>query len=308
MSQINFEEDLFDPTDRTNYDEFCELVASLSNDPAKKDEINQILKTGHIDNYTPRGFLGRDDEDIEFNRRLWTALLIATNYDTFNYIKNNNILYFHGTNANAIPGIRYSGVRPLTNIINSGQTINTGETWSRFDGRRDFISFTDDLSLATGYSSLKPTINNPYEDMYNFPIVIGMTKSNVISSDARPIHSDRQEVGLYRDVPLEKISVILVPSDKLDFVRKIFNGTVTVLPYDVKSHDKFCYLNGPEVKIYHDQFESFKESLIARTKSINTVDDVVKKRKASGIMGAINKFKGLFGKEDSVYDQSGPNR
>ena len=308
MESINIEEKLFNPTNRENYDEMCALILSLVSDENTKNQINQILKHGYIDNYVPTGFIGRDDEYYEFDRRISIAMLMVTNKETFDFIKQNNIIYFHGTNANALPGIKESGLRPLNNIVESGGEVKTGETWSRILGKRSFISFTDVLDLATGYSSLHPSSEKEKNNEFDFPVVIGLTKNNLISSHTMTVHSDRQEVGVKKDVPLEKINIMMVPSDKIDFVRKMFGSSVIVLPYDVKSSDRFCYLDGNKIFINMEGFKEFKASLHKKANNLDSLNDIVKKRKTSTIMNMINRLKGVFGKDNDTYDESGPSR
>ena len=308
MKSANFKDELFDPSKRQNYDEMCALISSLVSDENTKNQIIQILKNGYIDNYTPCSFRGKDNDYFEFDRRVATAMLMVTNKETFDFIKENDIVYFHGTNANALPGIKTAGLRPLSNILESGQTVNTGETWSRINGQRSFISFTDVLDLATQYSALKPSSDKENNKELDFPVVVGLTDQNVLSSEMIPVHSDRQEVGVVRDIPLDRINVIMVPSDKVDIIRKMFGESVMVLPYDIKADDRFCYLDGDKIFINQERFEGFKKSLGKRQNSINSLLDIVKNRKATGIMDMINKLKGAFGKDDVIHDESGPSR
>lgn len=298
--------DIIDATKVPYFDQMYNTILSFIDDDNLKSEMSQFLKNGYLGNYVPHGFTGRDDMYFEFSRRFSLALLMISNKETFDFIKNNNITYFHGTNANALPGIKKDGLKSLTSIINSGGISNTGEEWSRFTGRRDFISFTDVLNIATTYSQISSKTNISDANTYNFPVIFGITSECMRESDPRAIQSSLQEVGAFKDVPLDKISVVMVPSDKVGFVKKILGDTIKVMPNDIKYDDYFYYLNDMmSIDYSESNFENFKNHLNQKSKNIDA-NTLAKKCKLSEVKKAIKQFEQLFGKEFS-YDESRPN-
>ena len=291
-----------DATKAAQFEKMYETVLSLVDDENLKAEVSQLLKNGYLDDYIPRNNYGKDDMLIEFARRLDFAMLMIANKDTFDYIKNNDIVCFHGTNANALPGIRNEGLKSLTSIINSGSAPLTGEEWSRFSGRRDYISFTDVLSISSAYSEMNPKTNNPDVETFNFPIIFGITRDCMLESRPGNIDSTLPEVGTFNDIPLDKISIAMVPSDKVEFVKKILGDTITVMPNDIKYGDYFYDMDG---NFYPDALENFKKSLNHKSKNIDALG-ITKKTKLSNVKEAIKLFGELFGKEFS-YDESRPN-
>lgn len=74
------------------------------------------------------------------------AYLLVNDRDTYEYLKENHINIFHGTNA--IPGIAKYGLQSVNKIIESKMKVRSGEAWSRIKGKRSFISVPDVLDIA----------------------------------------------------------------------------------------------------------------------------------------------------------------
>lgn len=311
MDSSNFKSELYDPTDVENYTELFTLISNLAKNDKQKQDIQSILMNGYLDDYCPRNFVGwsKDNDQIEFDRRVSMAMLLATNPETFYELKNSNINLFHGTNANALPGIIKYGIQCSTKQTARGEDIKTGERFSRFEGKRDFISFTDVLSMATGYSSIKPSKNNSDKKL-DFPVIIGITGEDLKACRVGTIASDRPEIGALSDVPFDRIRVIMVPTDKVNLVKKMLNTPAKVLAYDVKSNDYFYMYTNSEIKIYPDTYQEFQKKLNKQNrKSMNLfgVKEMVKGRKIFDIRYGIDRLKALVGK-DEEYDKSGSTR
>lgn len=118
----------------------------FAQDDNMKTELDKILKEGKMGNNglsTRRlYFLYMDNPIIEAQRRISMAYLLVNDRDTYEYLKENHINIFHGTNANAIPGIAKYGLQSVNKIIESKRKVRSGEAWSRIKGKRNFNAFT----------------------------------------------------------------------------------------------------------------------------------------------------------------------
>ena len=145
--------------------------------------------------------------------------LLKLNHDL---MAKNKINLFHGTNGNALPSILKYGVSSIYSSQQEGIDVITGEVSTRLEKPRGFVSFTDVLDIAIGYSTL--SVSGEVNDELSFPVVIGTTKDDVIETGTYRISSDVCEVGVGKKLPKERIRMICVPSDKVNIVKKIVNN------------------------------------------------------------------------------------
>jgi hypothetical protein len=204
------------------YDELCKCFLSLTSEENQEMAIG-ILFGGGYDGYNTYGGMGRDNPMIQVMRRAGLAYQIVMNPDTFKYLKENNVVYYHGTSSLALPGILRYGLNSVDKSMSEGIELKTGEEWSRISGKRSFVSFTDLLDIAIGYSHI-----NGDED--RFPIIIGTTYSNVRSVYGKPLKmTDIPEVTVETNFPRNLITCIMVPSDKVEMVQAMAED-IPVLP------------------------------------------------------------------------------
>lgn len=204
------------------YDKLCEYFLSLTSEEDQEMAMG-ILIGGGYDGYNPYGGMGRDNPRIQVARRAGLAYQIAMNPDTFKYLKENNVVYYHGTSSLALPGILRYGLNSVDKSMSDGVELKTGEKWSRINGKRSFVSFTDLLDVAIGYSHI-----NGDED--RFPVIIGTTYRNVCSVGGKPLKmTDIPEVIVETNFSRELITCIMVPSDQLEMVQAM-TGDIPVLP------------------------------------------------------------------------------
>ena len=194
----------------------------------ERAKLESILYQGGYKDYNPSGQIGRNNPNIDIQRRIELAYLLLNNPETFDTIVNNNIIYFHGTNATALPSIMEHGILSGKALEGQNVDITTGERWTRTDGNRGFISFTDVLRVAEDYSKISPDQNSDL----SYPIVFGTTKENILNSGYINIYSNVPEVGVRNNFNKESISCILVPSDKIETTKKIVGNEIPVLPID----------------------------------------------------------------------------
>ncbi len=241
------------------YKELCDKLLGLAKNDEEKEVLESILYNGGYKNYKPCGNIGRDNPEIDIQRRAGLAYLFLRNRETFDQIINNDIIYFHGTNANALPGIIKYGINSFDISKENEIDVTTGESWSRFNGKRDFISFTDVLDIAEGYSGIKPK----KETELSFPIIFGTTKKNLLQTKVIRIHSDIQEVGVKDHFPKELISCVLVPSSKIDIVKKIVDSNISVLPAD-DINDRFYSIENFgffDISFSEEEYQEMKKGI-----------------------------------------------
>lgn len=231
------------------YKDICYKFFALAKDEETKQKLESILYKGGYKDYNPSGGIEKNNPLIDIQRRIGLAYLIIRNPETFEQLVNNKIVYFHGTDANALPGIIKYGINSVDKSMELGINVTTGENWSRIGGRRDFVSFTDVLDLAREYSMFGSKIKTEL----SFPIIFGTTKENILKSSLRIIRSDVQEVGVNGNFPKELITCIMVPSSKIDIVRKMVGEEVLVLSMDEMQERFYSIYQDGMLSIFMDE-------------------------------------------------------
>jgi len=225
-----------------NYQEVCNLFFQLVTNDDIKEKLESILyKGGYKEFGISSKITNRDNPFIEMKRRISMAYLLIRNPETFDILVQNKINLFHGTNANALPSILKYGLNSLYDSEAQGIYVSTGEKWSRIIGKsRDFISFTDVLDLAEDYSTLT---SDKGKNNLSFEVVIGTTVDDVKRAGKCVVQSEVPEVGVRNKLPIESIRMIGVPSEKVEFVKKIVNNDeIKVLALD-GIREKFYYID-----------------------------------------------------------------
>ena len=71
------------------------------------------------------------------------------------------------------------------------------------------------------------------------------------------------EIGITKDISLEDIGLIIVPSDKVSYVSQLVQGKVKVLGLSVDDIvNRFYYIDyGSPIEISWDRFNELKEKL-----------------------------------------------
>lgn len=184
-----------------------------------------------------------------------------------------------------------------------GIHVLTGEKWSRIGGKhRDFVSFTDVLDIAEGYSTIKPEAN--VNDL-SFEVVIGTTVDDIFKVGSCVIPSDIPEVGVINKLPLANIKVIGVPSDKVDYVKKlVLNDEIKVFAID-GINDKFYWFDdfSWDIHIDYDLFDIYKNNLSKPNSSFTFKLEEIRDVMYEWFMSkGIGKLKNIIGGEKSNYD------
>ena len=289
-----------------SYELFCNRLLNLPLDSNTYEKLESILYNGGYKEYSLTSNLSnRDNPKIEMERRIGMAYLLLRNPETFDALVDNNINIFHGTNANALPSILVHGLSSLNNLTSNNIEVTTGEKSTRNAEGRSFVSLTDVLDIAEGYSTLYPDQRN--QDL-SFSVVIGTTVDDAVSTGLFRVHSDVPEIGLRDTLPEEGISCLLVPSSKVDLVRRMASNKLVFAADDIE--DRFYYIDElGNVLIDEDKFNEFVRIISGKnaeeTPTIPEIRETVFSRMASRIKGKLIDIKdNLLGDDLSYGKQS----
>lgn len=269
------------------YKKVAEKIISLAIDEDTERKLNGILYEGGFNDFSVNGSRHMEREvslknnpTIEMKKRLNMAYSLLKNPQVIETIQKSGAYFFHGTNANALPSILKYGINSVDISKENKINVNTGEEWSRIEGKRNFVSITDCLEVALSYSNIKPKDDNFVDNLLNFGVIIGISMENMEDLDTFSVMSDIPELGIQNNLPLDHIKFLAVPADKTEFVKKMVGKkNIEVISMDVQ--DRFYRTN------FTDKFnmlENSKES----TKQYPTymkedVRPVVNNRKISKI-------------------------
>lgn len=197
---------------------------------------------------------------------------------------------FHGTNFNALPNILKYGMNSGAELEKKGIEVLTGEEWSRKAGQRDFISFTDVLGTAVEYSGIKPS--KEFSKDTSFGILIGISTNDIKKMKTQRVQSDKREIGIMNNVPLEYIKVIAAPQSKVEFVRKLI-GDNRIIVTTIGTDELFYQTNPLRADL---NLEELKELVHGEKQPEVTFDSqqvktLVEGRKKSGILDIYRKIK-----------------
>ena len=287
-----------------NYEKLCNLFLNIARHDRVKEKIQTILYEGGYGDFAVNTGLTKNNKSIERKKRIGYAYLLATNPETFDVLIQNNINLFHGTNSNALPNILKYGMQSVNELSSKNITPSTGEEWSRIGGKRNFISFTDDIDTALDYASVTSS-KDKSNFQKSFGILIGMSSNSLKHVKTCNVHSDLPEVGIINNIPLEHIKFIGVPEDKVELVRKLIgNSEIIISPISID--EKFYYV---DLDFGDISFDTEKANELAnRTNPVTTtfnnneLSELSKTRKYSGIHSIYENFKQMIkskGKENN---------
>ena len=243
----------------------------------QQNVLSEILLNGGYEGFSFDSNLCTHDNRItELARRLSMATLYLTNPETFMFLAENGVNMFHGTNSAILSSVLTDGLNSVDRIEQGGNTVLTGEFGTMQSGGLDmhnsirgsnFISFTDVFELAYGYARSK--------DDGSFQVVIGTTTEDIDSSSKVSIGSDLTEIGVKDNLPVDKIKTILVPGDKVEYVKKMVGDKdIKVLSMDGYDQKAFYYYDSffpmPEGKF--DEFAEYVGECNAVAKDMQKTD------------------------------------
>ena len=248
----------------------------FAQDDNMKNELNKILKEGKIgNNGLGARFLCKDNPRIEAQRRISMAYLLVNDRDTYEYLKENHINIFHGTNANALVGIAKYGLKSVDKIIESKREVRSGEAWSRIKGKRSFISVTDVFDIAWNYMQIDPK---------SFSAIICTSDEKMGEDNIKtcPVSSDVSEIGIRDELPLGTIKCVLVPKDKVDYVKVLFSDTnIQVLGLSNIDTRYFWFDDFMGCQFNAGEYEKYKANRLEEKEKISKVTEEDLKENAS---------------------------
>ena len=292
------------------FKEIAELFIETAKTEEDKEVLKQILYEGRYgDYYFTSNYSNRDNPYIEGQRRIAMANLFRTNPETFYQLANYKLNIFHGTNANALPSILKYGLNSAQASVDQGIKVTTGEKSTRMYNLRKFVSFTDILDIAKGYATLKPEES---KEELSFEVVICISSEVAKKLGTTIVQSDVCEIGIMNNVPIEDIKALIVPQNKVEFVKKMLpNDSILVL--GVKTFEDELN-NSTEYGGREINYEYFGAP--KREPGPSIVDDIsialdrvfaaelASTRKMSRIKTMINKIKKLFGGKEEEYGRA----
>lgn len=275
------------------YSDLCDILLGMASNDDMRKKLESVLYNGEIDGYSLKSGLDcRDNPRIEAIRRISMAYLLIDSPDTFNYLVGNNINVFHGTNSNSLPTILKYGLNSIDNQKKKGISNCTGEEWSRINGERDYISFTDVLDTAINYSSIMPNNN----DLSSFGVIIGTSEDEIRKLRTVPISSGLSEIGVMGVLDTSSIKVLCVPDDKVNFVKRLVGDkNIKVLGFS-GMNSRFYYFDDLFLLNYSNELtEEYKNKLSKRVKFSNDeVREVASSRSFDRIYEIINRISSFF--------------
>ena len=242
-----------------NYKNICDLYFGLVQDEETKVTLEEILYNGSYGDFVfNSGLSNKNNPMVEGQRRLSMAYLFIKNPSTFNTLAENKINLFHGTNSTALPAILEYGLGSIDSSEKRGLDVQTGEQWSRINGKRSFVSLTDVLGIAEGYSTLKGGVT----DHSSFEVIIGFCTEDIFKTKRSIISSDIPEVAVEDGVPLEYIKSICVPEEKVELVQNLIGDKDILVNAIDDIDDKFYYFDElGSIYVISEKYESLKREL-----------------------------------------------
>ncbi len=229
---------------------------------------------------------------LEAKKRLNMAYLAENNPELIETIQKTGGYFFHGTNANALPRILKYGLNSVDESTKNNINVNTGEEWSRFEGKRNFVSLTDSLNEAVKYAQMTPNTEIAQKSLLNFGVIVGTSLENMDGVKAKSVASDISEIGIGGNLSLNHIKFLAVPEDKVEIVKKIVgNQNIEVVSMNIKDR----YLNA-NYKEKLDMLEGKGENIVNTQKAYPTyykedVKPLVKQRRISKIKEIFEQLK-----------------
>ena len=248
----------------------------FAQDDNMKTELDKILKEGKIgNNGLGAHFSCTDNPRIEAQRRTSMAYLLVNDRDTYEYLKENHINIFHGTNANALVGIAKYGLQSVDKIIESKREVRSGEAWSRIKGKRSFISVTDVFDIAWNYMQIDPK---------SFSTIICTSDEKMVEDNIKtcPVSSDVSEIGILDELPSGTIKCVLVPKDNVDYVKVLFSDTnIQVLGLSNIDTRYFWFDDFMGCQFNAGEYEKYKANRLEEKEEISKITEEDLKENAS---------------------------
>lgn len=253
----------FDESDWTSYDKtkiaIIKKYLGLARTIEEQHVLAEILLNGGYEGLCFNSCLcSNTNTQTELARRVSMATLYLTNPETFLTLAKRGVNMFHGTRSSALASILNNGLGSVETIKKNGQEVLTGEyaviskaneTTTR---NTKYISFTDVFDIAYQYGNSK--------DSNNFGIIIGTKSEDIKATDPVAILSTITETGVPNHYPVDKISVLLVPKDKVEYVKELV-GDRDIAVLSIDGYDKKAFEYSESLMTSTEKYEELKHYL-----------------------------------------------
>ena len=122
-------------------------------------------------------------------------------------------------------------------------------------------------------------------------MIIGISVDDLLEQQICRVPSELPEIGIKNNLSLEKIKTICVPSDKIEFVKKMVNiDEISVLPMD-DIREKFYYIQDDygDIEISYEDVNKLKSELFERKKTKVFGNDELKNMTCGRFLKSIKK-------------------
>ena len=278
------------------YVDMCNKFLSLAKDGETEEKLKSILYQGGYKEYNLYARrevalgVGRNNPFIDIKRRLSFAYMIVRNQKTFDQIVEHNIQFFYGTNANELPAILKEGIKPSENITRQEELFRMR--------KRHHVNFTNVIDAAEEYAVSTESLKEKNSEELNFPVIIGTTYEEMNKSCFVPDKFGVSEVKIERTFPKDSIKVVMVPSSRVDFVKKMCGADIIVLANDDIDHRFYVAdYNSGEIMIDEDKFNDFRNGINQKEPELKGVSEAVSGRNASKLREILGE---IFGKRNGA--------
>ena len=250
--------------------------------------------------------LYKNSPGTEAKKRLNMSYLLLTNKKVIEIIEKRNSYFFHGTNANTLPSILKYGIYSVNTSEKNNIEVSTGESRTRIDDKRSFVSLTDCLEESLKYANLTPKSSNSKNKLLNFGVIIGTSFEDMNGLKVLEIESDISEIGVKEQLPLDRIKFLAVPDDKVEFVKKMVGKKdIDVISMDFR--DEFFKSTFEEkLQILEESKEKIESPHSPNpTYFKNDVRKLVNNRRTSKINGIIKILKEKINTKQTEYKNIG---
>lgn len=247
---------------------------------------------------------------LEAEKRCNMAYLLLKNPRMIDVIQQKKAYFFHGTNANALPGILKYGINSVNKSKECDIPVTTGEKWSRIEGKRDFVSLTDCIDVALRYSNISPNNAETTNTLLNFGVIIGTSLEDMKDIRVSGIRSDTPEIGVHGNLPVGHVKFLAVPSDKVEFVKKMIGEKeIEVVAMEMKENPFICNSIYEKLNIL-EQIEPNQKTPKQNfpTYFKDDIKPVVSSRKTSEIRKIFEMLKSRLHKKDKDKDEDTSRR
>jgi len=281
-----------------DYDKTVKAFIELAESDEDKEIINSILKEGKYKSFVINTKLSNQTNPIskpELGRRLAIAEVALFNKGLFNFLVKNNINIYHGTKINSLESILQYGLKAHSSLLDLGIEVQSGENLmmsSSFGFQchiRDFISCTDDFSVASNYSINCESENKKY-------MILGFTSKNLNESHDNGliyVRSMMTEIGFTKDLDSDRIKIIIVSPELIEEIqKKVYDKGIPVFGYSKEytfrrriEFDKFTeswYIIDKKAFYSNDgcdfdekTFEEYKDIWKQKIKDINRYNAII---------------------------------